>query len=306
MSEDSEKIAEYWGRLAKEKVQGETPSRRCPWTDSSLIQKYYIHPTISGRMDANWFIWVKENFFFEPAERALNLGCGDGCLERHGAAINVFKYCDAFDMSPGAIEIAKAKAEELGIQERIHYEVADANQIHLKKAVYDVVFSAMALHHIENLEHVLEEIGGALKKDGLFIISEYVGPNHFQWTDEQLRVANDLLLLLPERFRIDPATGIVRNRIDRQPLSHMMAIDPSEGVRSEDIIPLIEERFRVIKRIDYGGTILNLLLNDIILNFDENQPEDMAILRLIFYIEKFLIRKKILDSDFTFMVAQKR
>jgi len=260
MSRDSKKIAEYWGNMARERVQKETSSLRCPWTDSPLIQKYYIHPTISGRMDVNWFVWVKENFFSKPAEKALNLGCGDGCLERHGAIIHVFEKCDAFDISHGAIEIAERKAEELGIREKINYEIGDFNKIHLKENHYDVVFSAMALHHIENLEHVLKEIDCCLKENGLFIINEYIGPNRFQWTDTQLEIANDLFRLLPERYRIDPTTGMVRNTIHRQPLSHMIAVDPSEAVRSRDIVPLMEERFTIIKRIDYGGTILNLIV----------------------------------------------
>lgn len=77
MTKDLEKVADYRGKKAKERIESE--SRSCAWTDSPLIQKYYIHPTTSGHINANWFMWVKEQFFSEPVEKALSLGCGDGC-----------------------------------------------------------------------------------------------------------------------------------------------------------------------------------------------------------------------------------
>jgi ubiquinone/menaquinone biosynthesis C-methylase UbiE len=257
-------------------------------------------------MNKNWLIWVKETFFQEPAERALNLGCGDGCLERHGAVIDVFRQCDAFDLSPTAIEIATNKAEQLGIRQRVNYTVADIDNIHLTKDYYDVAFCAMSMHHFENLEHILREINNSLKQNSLLIVNEYIGPKRFQWTDKQLSIANEMLGLLPEKYRLDPATETMKKSIQRQTVEQMIAVDPSEAVRSSDIIPLILEQFEFVKRIDYGGTILNLLLENIILNFDETKSEDMAILNSIFYVERLLINEGILDSDFSMLVARKK
>lgn len=303
---DSKKVSNYWGDKARERTEQTQAPKKCPWTDSPLIQKYYIHPTISGTCENNWFLWVKENLFRKPAERALSLGCGDGCLERHGAVIDVFHKCDAFDISAPAIDIAKKKAEELRILERVNYDVADINKMRLKKYHYDVAFCSMSLHHFENLEHILKEINESLKEGGLFIVNEYIGPNRFQWTDKQFSIANELLRLLPERYRIDPSTGTIRQSINRQTVRQMVEVDPSEAVRSEDIFPLINERFHVVQKIDWGGTIINLLLEDIILNFNEDRPDDMALLNLIFHIEKLLIREGVLTSDFSLIVARKR
>lgn len=302
MDDDSQKVAKLWGERAKISPE----NRECHWTDSSIIKQYYIHPTISGNKDNNWFIWVKDNFFSKPIKRALSLGCGDGCLERHGAYINVFKECDAFDISPEAIDIAKRKAEELGISERINYDVRNIDNIKLKRQYYDVVFCAMSLHHFENLEHVLSEIEDSLKADGLFIINEYVGPNRFQWTDKQLEIANNIFSLLADKYRFDPTTNNIKHSVQRVPIDHMLATDPSEAVRSAEIIPLIEKRFEILKRIDYGGTLINPVLDNIIVNFDENKPEDMSILKLIFYIEKLLIQENILENNFSLIISKKR
>lgn len=302
LGEECQKVAKLWGERATK--DPENPA--CAWTDSPIIQQYYIHPTISGKKDANWFIWVKDNFFPKPAERALSLGCGDGCLERHGALIDVFKKCDAFDISPEAVEIAKKKAEELGISEKVNYGISDINKIALKKHYYDVVFCAMSMHHFENLEHVLSEIEGSLIDGGLFIINEYIGPNRFQWYDKQLETANDIFQLLADKYRFDPTTKNIKQRIERVPVAHMLATDPSEAVRSVDIIPLIEKRFDILKRVDYGGTLVNPVLENVIVNFDEHKPEDMTILKLIFYIEKLLIQEHVLQTDFSLIISKKR
>jgi len=298
---DLKKVAELWD----DRVKGVKPLG-CAWTDSPLIQQHYIHPAISGDKHSNWLMWVKDTYFSEPVDRALSLGCGDGCLERHGALIDIFRECDAFDISSESIRVAQTKAIELGIHHRIHYNVADINEILLNDNHYDSVFCAMSMHHFENLEHILLEIENSLKDGGLFIFNEYVGPNHFQWTDKQLKIANELLKLLPEEYRFDRTTGRNKESIDRSSIDQMIAIDPSEAVRSEDIMSLIEARFNVIHKVEYGGTLLNLILNNIIVNFDEKIPKDMALLQLIFYIEKLLIREKVLDNNFSLIISQKR
>jgi hypothetical protein len=52
----------------------------------------------------------------------------------------------------------------------------------------------------------------------------------------------------------------------------MIAVDPSEAVNSQDIVPLIERFSTIIRRIDYGGTIINPLLEDVILILTSNAP----------------------------------
>src|SRR5262249_21258986 len=81
--------------------------------------------------------------------------------------------------------------------------------------------------------------------------------------------------------------------------------DPSEAIRSDIIVGEIEKRFRVIARVDYGGTILNLLLEHIAHNFNREDENDVAILRLLAKAEDLLIRHEILPSDFTVMAMQK-
>ena len=78
-----------------------------------------------------------------------------------------------------------------------------------------------------------------------------------------------------------------------------------EAIRSSEIVPILNNYFQIIERIDYGGTILHLLLQGIIGNFDASKEDDISILKLLAYFEDLLISEKILSSDFTIIVAKK-
>jgi len=301
-SSDLERVSQIWGQWAAEK-NGDAPP--VAWTDSNLVQRYYIHPIISGTPDNNWLSWIKKQYFSASVKKALSLGCGDGCLERHAMAVNIAQYFDAYDISAGAVEIAKQKAVEFKIDKQVSYHLADLNTIKLPEEKYNVVFAAMSLHHIENLEHLVNQIRYALKPDGLFVLNEFVGPNRFQWTKEQVNIANDLIKIIPEKYRHCKIRHETKNRVSQPTVQDMIEGDPSEAVRSEEIIDVVASMFDIIHRKDYGGTILNILLEGIVCNFVESDENAMALLNAIFYIEKCLIAEQVLPSDFTLLVCQK-
>lgn len=60
----------------------------------------------------------------------------------------------------------------------------------------------MSLHHIRRPEYFFEEAVNALYPGGWLLMSEFVGPSQWQWSDKQLIAINTLLAALPERYRI--------------------------------------------------------------------------------------------------------
>ena len=137
-----------------------------------------------------------------------------------------------------------------------------------------------------------------------FVFNEFVGPSQFQWSEKQLKIMNELLEILPNRYKVDVTSGRLKERIYRPSIEYMNETDPSEAIRSSEIVPLVIKYFDIEERVDYGGTILHLLLHTIVSNFDPSKEEDVAILRLLRYIEDILIKEKILPSDFTLIVAR--
>lgn len=299
---DSQKASRFWGERAQERQDQNMPV--LAWTDSPLVNQLYIHPTISGVAEDNWLTWVAKKYFPQPVDRALSICCGDGCLERHALLIKVAHCFDALDASPQAIEIARTKAEEAGISHRVNYAVADLNHCELEPQSYQAGFSAMALHHIKELEHALEQIRRSLKPGSLFILNEFVGPDQFQWTATQVRLANEQLQRIPERYRKSLRTGALKNEVLQPTRAEMTAGDPTESIRSSEILPLVSQAFEIVQRVDYGGTIVNLVLEDIAGNF-QWASEDISILQMLFDAERQLLREGVVPSDFTLVIARR-
>jgi len=278
------------------------------WLDWDFIEEEHIRPQVSGDRTLYYLQYFFRNHLTSmPVKRALSVGCGGGNLERALIQLNAAEKIDAFDASPESIRLARELAGNAGIgSHQIRYEVENINEIRLEPGAYDFVIAKMSLHHFENLEHVYDEIRRSLKPGGVFMFNEFVGPSRFQWTDLQLELANELLRALPERHRWSAHSGTQLSEIGRPTVAEMIEMDPTEAVRSADIMPVLDSFFEIVERKDYGGTLLHLLLTHVMASFDLNDERQASLLRTIFLFERTLIAHKVLPSDFTYVVARPR
>jgi len=100
--------------------------------------------------------------------------------------------------------------------------------------------------------------------------------------------------------------ALVKTQIPRFTRSELAVDDPSEAVRSADIMPLLESTFDVIERRPLGGGLLWLLLDDIAANFGEDDETAAALLAMLFDIEDALMAAGELESYYVFLVARRR
>ncbi len=276
------------------------------WLEHPLVRRR-IHQKVSGRPDLDiygWFLEILDGLgVARPVASALTLGSGDGRLERGLAPQRFARRHLGLDLSAGAVASANAAAAGLS---QISYEVADLNHPNFPQAPYDIVLGVSSVHHVERLEELLLAVERALVPGGLLFLNEFVGPKRFQWSRRQLECATCLLGLLPERYRRAGEGG----EIHRQPFAPsaeaVIAADPSESVRSDEILPLVAERFDILERRDLGGTLLHLVLEGIARRFDPAKPEDVRWLNLLFEAEDALIASGELTSDFAVVVARRR
>jgi SAM-dependent methyltransferase len=161
----------------------------------------------------------------------------------------------------------------------------------------------MSVHHFLNLEHIFSEVKKTLKRGGVFFLNEFIGPSQFQWTDRQLEIVNGLLHTLPKKYKI-MNNNTLKVEVQRPSISQMNAVDPSEAIRSGEIVDILSSFFRIIKKSDYGGTILHLLLEGIAFNFDINNKEDIRLLNLLFDVEDCLLELGDITNDFSVIIAQ--
>lgn len=84
----------------------------------------------------------------------------------------------------------------------------------------------------------------------------------------------------------------------------VVAADPTEAVRSAEILQVVQKHFEIIERKDWGGNIFQFLLAGIAGNFTEDDPCSTSLLQMLLKIEDALIACGELESDFAYIVAR--
>lgn len=216
---------------------------------SEEICRFHINENVSGSPHEWPMEWFNRVYAAEPFGLGLSLGCGDGALERDVRKKEVCQAVVGIDISEGAIQIAAQEAASEGLT-GISYERGDFNTFVLPPNRYDIVFFHQAMHHVAELEHCVSQISTTLKPGGILYLDEYVGPSRNEWTDEHLVQANEIFSGLPR--------NILPHSISKVPYP-IEEDDPSEAVRSSEILPLVSDAFEIIDQRDYGGNLLAIL-----------------------------------------------
>ena len=181
------------------------------------------------------------------------------------------------------------------------FRINDLETFEFKKKYYDIIVFDMILHHIKNVGNILEKVKYSLKNDGLLLINEYVGPNRFQYTKEQLDESNQILKKIPKKFKKRWNSKIIKTKIYKPGILRMILADPSEAINSESIIPTLNNMFDLVEEKPYGGNLLHLILKDISHHFIDNHSETTELLNYLFEQEdKFIKKYKV--SDFIFCI----
>jgi SAM-dependent methyltransferase len=293
-----------WGRQAR--TMSESDAWQLRYWQSHPVTARHINRLITGDEAEDWLAFTKRRFVPETLNHGLSLGCGHGWTERAAIRLGLCRTFDAVDISEEALAVARRQAEDEGMRGLVLYEQADLNSVALDPGVYDVIIAAQVLHHVNELEHLLGQVASSLRPGGLFVVNEYVGPARFQLLDKTLELMNRMLDLLPRELKVNPADDAVRPPIERAAPEEIARFDPSESIRSDEIVELLESRFDVVYRADFGGTLLQFLLADIAANFRVDDAKDVALLDLMSLFEEVLIAERVLPSDFAFFVLRAR
>jgi len=138
------------------------------------------------------------------------------------------------------------------------------------------------------------------------VLNEFVRPTRFQWTDRQLEVINRLLRTLPPRLRTRcGTTRKVKSEVGRPTFAEMKRVDPSEAIRSAEILPLLPRYLEVVDVKGYGGTVLQMLPHEIAGNPQNADAETSGVLETICDFEERLIALGDLQHDYALVVARK-
>lgn len=101
-------------------------------------------------------------------KRVLDLGCGSGPYSLWFAERNA--KVTGLDLSQTMISLASERARERGVQ--ADFRVADIRDtLSFGSAEFDLVFTATALHYVENLQATMREVARVLNPPGRLVAS---------------------------------------------------------------------------------------------------------------------------------------
>jgi ubiquinone/menaquinone biosynthesis C-methylase UbiE len=104
--------------------------------------------------------------------KALDLGCGAGCLAIDLATQAPGLCVIGLDLSPAMLDRASTRTRLAGIEDRVGFLQTDAKRIPAPDNSFDLVISSFSLHHWEEPVTVLDEVARVLRPGGSFIIRD--------------------------------------------------------------------------------------------------------------------------------------
>jgi SAM-dependent methyltransferase len=187
--------------------------------------------------------------------RFISIGAGNCDAEISAAATLRQKGLERFDMdclelNAIMIERGRAAAEEHGVADNFHFIQGDFNDWQPAQE-YDAVIANQSLHHVTNLEGLFDAIRRSLRPAGVFIASDMIGRNgHLRWP-EALEIVHEFWRTLPEKYRYNQLLRRYEELFDDWDCS----TESFEGIRAQDILPLLVESFHFQLFIGFGNAI---------------------------------------------------
>jgi len=112
---------------------------------------------------------IQEAVDLDPRMRAVDVGGGTGrlsiMLADHVGSVVVT------DPSAGMVQVARERIEAAGLGDRLRAVQADLTKDRLD-GTYDVVWSSMAFHHVQNLDSLVRSVAALLVTGGRLLIAD--------------------------------------------------------------------------------------------------------------------------------------
>jgi len=234
--------------------------------------------------------------------KILSIGCGDGSVEMDVAKELIAGGFSDFvitgvDLSPILLQRFRDKVSSTNLGKHFEIVEQDLNDIRLPGS-FDVVMANHALHHIVELEKLFAYAFEHMRDDGIFVTNDMIGRNgHMRWPETR-RVLELFWPLLKPQQRYHAQL----RRLEEQFMDHDCSTEGFEGIRAQDILPLMLHVFHPYKFLGVGGFIDAVVDRSFGHGFDMNNENDKAMIRCIAEINDLLLDSGCIKP--TIMLAQ--
>ena len=189
-------------------------------------------------------------------------------LQKRG--VTNFKF-ECLDINQAMLDRGASLAQQKKLTHLMQFTCTDINgwQPHHQ---YQIVIANQSLHHFVELELLFTKIDQYLHLQGYFLVHDMIGRNGHQRWPEALAILNEFWALLPERYKYNHLLKRVEIEYDNWDCS----TESFEGIRAQDILPLLIKTFSFDLFFAYGNVIDIFIDRCFGHNFEANDPNDQA------------------------------
>jgi SAM-dependent methyltransferase len=178
---------------------------------------------------------------------------------------------DCLDLTPAMLERGRQAAAEARLEGNLRFIPGDFNTWRAEGG-YDAIMAHQSLHHVVALEHLFDAIHAGLTDNGLFLASDMIGRNGHQFWPEALAIVQDYWSELPPWYRFN----VMLRRDEPVYLNWDCSVEGFEGVRAQDILPLLIEHFGFEVFVAFGNVIDAFIGRCFGPHFDANRDWDRS------------------------------
>lgn len=210
----------------------------------------------------------------DPSPVFLSIGSGN-CDAEIRVARRLREYgvrrftIECLDVNPAMLLRGHAQATEAGFAGCFRFTEADFNRWRAARQ-YTAVVANQALHHVVALESLFDEVKRSLRPGGCFVTSDMIGRNGHQRWPEALDAVRRFWRELPTGYRYNR----VFDRYEEDYIDHDCSLEGFEGIRAQDILPLLLERFDFHLFVAFGNVVNVFLDRRFGVNFDARADWD--------------------------------
>lgn len=215
----------------------------------------------------------------------LSIGAGIGQAEIDMAAwfrsqgLDNFRF-ECLDINPALVEQGARAARDRGLADCVAFKAFDINTWRPIRQ-YDAVLALQSLHHVVELERLFDGIFHALADDGYFLSDDMIGRNGHQRWPEALVLVHELWKDLPDSHKYNQQLRRFEPVYDNWDCS----AGSFEGIRAQDILPLLIERFHFEFFFPFGNVVDIFIDRAFGHNFDPRREWDRAFIDRVHEID---------------------
>jgi SAM-dependent methyltransferase len=225
----------------------------------------------------------------QDAIRIASIGSGNSDMEISLAkalrerGLQNFRF-DCLDINPDMLKRGQELADTQALGDCFSFLQTDAAEWQVD-GPYGIVIAHHSLHHFVNLERIFANIRDAIDQDGCFLTCDMIGRNgHMRWP-EALEVVHAIWRTMPDRYKYNHQLSRIEELYENWDCSH----EGFEGIRAQDILPLLIKSFAFEAFIAYGNLPEVFVDRGFGHNFDPTNAEDIEFIDRIGALNDALI-----------------